>query len=206
MGYWTHDKDLLLNHWDHLATKRKGSEWFVIFYTDDKREIPYGPYKNVSEAHKAMEEIVDENVSLKFPFLDEPMKEMDVDAAARLMAGVIADARMSYIARAIKLKKMGQRIPTSVKEYQESGLSKKIFNEINRLKESKKFLDKEQDKERIEKIDNEIANLEKNISGLYDTIKFVEEGCHGALGILHSGISGQEILKEWKNEALGYRR
>ena len=36
--------------------------------------------------------------------------------------------------------------------------------------------------------------------------RFVEEGCYGALGLLSSGISGQEVLNEWKKEALGYVR
>lgn len=155
----------------------------------------------------------DEAVIKHYPFLAEPLTvdKVNIDGAVRLLSALIADAKESYISRARNLKKFGFPIPTSTKEYLESNINKKVSNRLKEIDEDITNILKipeddrtEHDNMVLEKLRDERLKLEGQLGGLYSTIRFVEEGCYGALGLLNSGISGKEVLNEWKKEALGY--
>ena len=155
----------------------------------------------------------DEAVIEHYPFLAEPLTadNVNIDGAVRLLSTVIANAKESYISQARNLKKFGFSVPTSMKEYRESNINRRVSI---RLKDIDECIDDilkipednhtERDNIVLERLRDERLKLEGQLGGLYSTIRFVEEGCYGALGLLNSGISGQEILNEWKKEALGY--
>lgn len=155
----------------------------------------------------------DEEVVKHYPFLAEPLTadKVNVDGATRLISVLIKDARESYISQARNLKKFGFSIPTSMKEYRESNINRRVSNRLKEIDENIDDILKmpeddrtERDNMVLEKLRDERLKLEYQLGGLYSTIRFVEEGCYGALGLLNSGISGQEVLNEWKKEALGY--
>jgi len=157
----------------------------------------------------------DEAVVEHYPFLAEPLTadKVNTDGAVRLLSAVIADAKKSYISQARNLKKFGFSVPTSMKEYRESNINKRVSNRLKEIDENIDDILKipeddrtERDTMVLEKLRDERLKLEGQLGGLYSTIRFVEEGCYGALGLLSSGISGQEVLNEWKKEALGYVR
>ncbi len=160
-------------------------------------------------------EFDEEAIVEHYPFLAEPLTadKVNIDGATRLLSALIADAKESYISRARNLKKFGFPVPTSMKEYRESNINKKVSSRLKEIDESIDDILKipendrtERDNMVLEKLRDERLKLEGQLGGLYSTIRFVEEGCYGALGLLSSGISGQEILNEWKKEALGYVR
>lgn len=155
----------------------------------------------------------DEAVIEHYPFLAEPLTadKVNVDGAVRLLSAVIANAKESYISQARNLKKFGFSVPTSMKEYRESNINKRVSNRLKEIDENINDILKIPEDDRternnivLEKLRDERLKLEGQLGGLYSTIRFVEEGCYGALGLLNSGISGQEVLNEWKKEALGY--
>ena len=155
----------------------------------------------------------DEAVIEHYPFLAESLiaENVNTDGAVRLLSALIADAKESYISQARNLKKFGFSVPTSMKEYQESNINKRVSNRLKDIDEKIDDILKipeddrdEYDNMVLEKLQDERLKLEGQLGGLYSTIRFVEEGCYGALGLLSSGISGQEVLNEWKKEALGY--
>ena len=155
----------------------------------------------------------DEEVVKNYPFLAEPLTadKVNIDGAVRLLSAVIADAKESYISQARNLKKFGFSVPTSMKEYRESNINKRVSNRLKEIDEDINDILKipeddrtERDNIVLERLRDERLKLEGQLGGLYSTIRFVEEGCYGALGVLSSGISGQEVLNEWKKEALGY--
>lgn len=157
----------------------------------------------------------DEAVVKHYPFLAESLTadKVNIDGASRLIAALIRDAKESYISQARNLKKFGFSVPTSMKEYRESNINKRVSNRLKEIDESINDILKipeddrtERDNMVLEKLRDERLKLEGQLGGLYSTIRFVEEGCYGALGLLKSGISGQEVLNEWKKEALGYVR
>ena len=155
----------------------------------------------------------DKAVVEHYPFLAEPLTadNVNIDGASRLIAALIKDAKESYISQARNLKKFGFSVPTSMKEYRESNINRRVsirlqeideyINDILKIPEDDRT---ERDNIVLERLRDERLKLEGQLGGLYSTIRFVEEGCYGALGLLNSGISGQEILNEWKKEALGY--
>lgn len=186
--------------------------YIVKLYLTDGEIREYGLY-DYYKAKKVVDKIIDDNVEYKFPFLKEPLTadKVNIDGASRLIAALIKDAKESYISQARNLKKFGFSVPTSMKEYRESNINKRVSN---RLKEIDEYINDilkiteddrtERDNMVLEKLRDERLRLEGQLGGLYSTIRFVEEGCYGALGLLNSGISGKEILNEWKKEALGY--
>lgn len=203
-------EEMFRTQWDHLGTRMRDNKSYVVWYMPDGQEIWYGPYSDYHESKRVMDEIVDENVNTKYPFLKEPLKaeNIDNDAAINVMGLVIQGIKTSYIAQAKTLKAHGFKIPTSKKEYRESGLSKRIFEEIGRIKDELKLLEgstEEEDIKRIGKLLKKLEDYEKKLGGLYNNICIMEDGCYGTLALLNSGISGEEILREWKREALGYR-
>lgn len=159
-------EEMFRTQWGHLGTRMKGHKSYVVWYTPDEQEIWYGPYRDPQVARRVMNEIADENVNYKYPFLSEPIQEVSIDGAANLISLMITQTRTSYIARARVLKRSGKRIPTSLKEYKE---------------------------------------FETDDSALFNDIRFMENGSFGGLQLLTSDITGEEILREWKKEALGYR-
>lgn len=203
----------LFEKFDHIDIVPDGTIYWVHFFLDDGSMEEYGPYETIQDAKTMQNKIVDMNVEYKFPFLKDPLTadEVNIDGASRLNAALIKDARESYISQVRNLKKFGFSIPTSMKEYHEFNINKRVSN---RLKEINKSIDDilkipednrtEHDNMVLEKLRDEKLKLEGQLGELYSTIRFVEEGCYGAIGLLNSGISGQEILNEWKKEALGY--
>ena len=186
--------------------------YIVKLYLTDGEIREYGLY-DYYKAKKVVDKIVDDNVIYKFPFLKKPLTadKVNVDGASRLIAALIRDAKESYISQARNLKKFGFSVPTSMKEYRESNINKRVSNRLKEIDESINDIIKipeddrtERDNMVLEKLKDERLKLEGQLGGLYSTIRFVEEGFYGALGLLNSGISGQEILNEWKKEALGY--
>lgn len=188
--------------------------YIVKLYLTDGEIREYGLY-DYYKAKKIVDKIIDDNVEYKFPFLKKPLtaNKVNTDGAVRLLSALIRDAKESYISQARNLKKFGFSVPTSMKEYRESNINKRISSRLKEIDESINDILKipeddrtERDNIVLENLRDERLKLEGQLGGLYSTIRFVEEGCYGALGLLSSGISGQEILNEWKKEALGYVR
>lgn len=179
---------------------------YVHFYLTDGQCLEYGPYKDKRKAKEVENKIVDDNVNNKFPFLKEPLKaeNVNIDGAAILMAETLRTTRYDYIHKARALHRTGYNIPTSSKEYIESGIDKKRIEDIERAKRSLALLDPEKDAYIYKKVQERLFDLENGSSGIYSIIRFMEKGAMGSLHILNGGLSAQDILNEWKMEALGY--
>lgn len=205
----------LIDKFDHVKVVSDGPVYFVHFYLTDGTMEEYGPYNTTKEAYKVHDKIIDMNVINKYPFLAKPLTadNINLDAAIHLSSELIRDAKISYIHQARILKSHGLKIPTSVKEYRALGIDKEIHDRLEKvIKCINDILDipederTELDNELLEKFKNERISLEsRGWTTLLRDIEFVEKGCNGALGLLKSGISGEDVLIEWKKEALGYK-
>ena len=87
----------------------------------------------------------DEAVIEHYPFLAEPLTadKVNIDGATRLLSAIIADAKESYISQARNLKKFGFSVPTSMKEYRESNINKRVSNRLKEIDEDINDIDAE---------------------------------------------------------------
>ncbi len=180
---------------------------YVHFYLNDGSCMEYGPYKDKLKAKNVMEKIVDDNVSYKFPFLSEPLKpeKVNIDGALILISETLRTTKFDYINRARELKKHGYKIPTSTKEYVEYGINKQLNTEMEIEKNTLRLLDPVKDKELYNRARERLNRLEELARcSIYGVIKFMEQGALGSLHILNGGLTAQDIMREWKKEALGY--
>ena len=179
--------------------------YIVKLYLTDGEIKEYGIYDH-NKAKKVVDQIVDDNVNFKFPFLKKPLKaeNVNVDAAVGLAAAVLESEKEAFIASARKLRSLGYRIPTSSKEFMEMDLNKEIKAELERIEKTLSLLDKEdeEDKKIYDRLTKKRTELESGMGGVYSQIRFMETGALGTLNILSGGFSPQEILKTWKHEAL----
>lgn len=168
----------LFSRWDHVECRVGDDDKFYVdlYLTDEV--IEYGPYAYYGDARDLYNKIIDDNVNTKFPFLKEKpnVETMDDTAAIKLVSQVIMGVKMNYISEAKTLKKKGIPIPTSKEEY---------WDLVNSFK---------------------IRDRVFPGGNIYETICAAEDGFLGAVGLLSDGLSGNDILKEWKREALGYRK
>ena len=179
--------------------------YIVKLYLTDGEIKEYGLY-NYNKATKVVDKIVDDNVNYKFPFLNKPLnpKKMNVDGAISLAAATLESEKEAYIASARKLRSLGYRVPTSSEEYMKLNLNKEIKDEIARIDRTLSLLDLtiEEDKKIYDRLTKKRLELESGMGGLYSQIRFMETGALGTLNVLNGGFSPQEILREWKNEAI----
>lgn len=219
---YSYDPEIFYNIREHEWCEIR-DEKYVIIFLKDGTELTYGPYKNYVRAKVVYENIIDDNVNTKSPFLKEPLKaeNVNIDGAVNLMSELLKGSREEYMAYVKALKKAHIQAPTSVKEYDETDVAKFIKEEIQRTEGSIARVDRKieelisepmYDKDELEKLEKRKGQLEAHNRRLYSQqdqrkfIKFMDDGCFGALGLLHTGISGHEIMKEWKKEALGYAK
>lgn len=166
----------------------------------------YGLY-NYYKAKEVVNQIVDDNINYKFPFLNKPLdpKTMNIDGAVSLTAAVLESEKEAYIVSARKLRALGYHVPTSGKEYMELNLNKEIKEELERVNKTISLLkpdEDEEDKKIYDRLVKKRAELEAGLGGLYNQIRFVEDGALGTLNVLNGGFSSEEILRTWKNEAI----
>lgn len=208
MADYSYDVELY-KKFDHIdidavdPDDKENTLYFVHFYLNDGDMKEYGPYY-YEDAKAVMNNIVDDNVIYKFPFLKEPLKpeNVDIDGASHFYAAAIKATKDSYILAAKKLKAHGMHIPISKEEYIQHNTDKQIRDAIQRESKTLELLDPKEDKELYSRAINRLKKSEHDLGGLYKLITFVEDGAGGILEILNGGFSSQEILKEWRYEAL----
>lgn len=211
------EKWLELDLWDEDK-----KDYYIHMYLDDDSSITFGPYSNYTIAKEAYERIIDDNVNTKYPSMREPLTadKANIDGCIALMASLLKESREVYIAYAKDCKKYGLPIPTSVADYDETDYAKKVRQHIDeqrdRIKHIRHKIEQAEannlSRPEIELLYSDLHSADNRLKHLQSQmekrrfIKFLEDGAYGALDILSSGISGTEIMKEWKMEALYGKR
>lgn len=186
--------------WDGIELRGEDNEVKrMIYHCTDGTEIDYGLYDKTT-----YDRMVDDHVNHKFPFLAEPLKpeNINIDGAIKLLEALMSDTREVYILQAKALRKHGFRIPTSSKEFKEYGISARVQAKIKRLKKELEKIDKALYPKEYAAKEAEINQAERELGGMYRTIRFMESGAGGAVSVLK--LTPQDIMTRWKQEALGY--